>query len=212
MKLIKILSDRIQIKTDEFEFADAKINDLISVTDGKVTLVTVVTSLTDTDMSPGIGDEDYITQPESVKVIECSIIGSVKGGKYHNAIDEYPTTDIKAEGITPKQFAAMIGNKKSGFQIGRYCAYDCPAMVDGNKFFQRHACIVGNTGSGKSETVARILEEAAKLPGANIIVFDIHGEYGHISYVDNIKFGEDIDFPIWMFGLRDMAANILKIK
>ena len=30
--------------------------------------------------------------------------------------------------------------------------------------------------------------------------------------MDNIKFGEDIDFPIWMFGLRDMAANILKIK
>ncbi len=212
MKLIKILSDRIQIKTDEFEFSDVRINDLISVSDGKVTLVTTVTSLTDTDASPGLGDDDYIVQSESVKVIECSIIGSLKNGRFNKAIDEYPVTDIKAEGITPKQFVAMIGGKKSGFQIGNYCAYDCPAMVDGNKFYQRHACIVGNTGSGKSETVARILEETAKLPGANIIVFDIHGEYGHISYVDNIKFGEDIDFPIWMFGLRDMAANILKIK
>lgn len=212
MKLIRILSDRIQMKTDEFEFADARINDLIAVTDGKVTLVTSITSLTDTDTSPGLGEEDFISQLESIKVIECSIIGSVKDGKYHNAIDEYPTTDIKAAKITSKQFAAMIGDKKSGFQIGKYCAYDCPAVVDGNRFFQRHACIVGNTGSGKSETVARILEETAKLPGANIIVFDIHGEYGRISYVDNIKFGEDIDFPIWMFGLRDMAANILKIK
>ena len=34
MKLIKIVSDRIQIKTDEFEFSDARINDLISVSDG----------------------------------------------------------------------------------------------------------------------------------------------------------------------------------
>lgn len=212
MKLIKILSDRIQIKTDEFEFSDARINDLISVSDGKVTLVTMVTSLTDTDTSPGLGDDDYIVQPESVMVIECSIIGSLKNGKFFKAIDEYPVTDIEAEGITPKQFAAMIGGKKSGFQIGKYCTYDCPALVDGNKFFQRHACIVGNTGSGKSETVARILEEAAKLPGTNIVVFDIHGEYSNISYVDNIKFGEDIDFPIWMLGLRDMAANILKIK
>lgn len=212
MKLIKILSDRIQIKTDEFEFSDVRINDLISVSDGKVSLVTTVTSLTDTDVSPGIGDEDYIAQPESIKVIECSIIGSLENGKFCKAVDEYPTTDIHAEEITPKQFAAMIGGRKSGFQIGRYCTYDCPALVDGNKFFQRHACIVGNTGSGKSETVARILEEAAKLPGTNIVVFDIHGEYSNISYVDNIKFGEDIDFPIWMFGLRDMAANILKIK
>ena len=80
MKLIKILSDRIQIKTDEFEFSDARINDLISVSDGKAALVTTVTSLTDTDTSPGLGDDDYIAQPESVKVIECSIIGSLKNG------------------------------------------------------------------------------------------------------------------------------------
>lgn len=212
MKLIKILSDRIQIKTDEFEFSDARINDLISISDGKATLMTTVTSLTDTDTAPGLGDEDYLTQPESVKVIECSIIGSLKNGKFYKAIDEYPVTDIKADGITPRQFATMIGGEKSGFQIGRYCTYDCPAMVDGNKFFQRHACIVGNTGSGKSETVARILEEAAKLASTNIVVFDIHGEYSQISYVDNIKVGTETDFPVWMFGLRDMASNILKVK
>ena len=70
-----------------------------------------------------------------------------------------------------------------GFYIGNYVQHNCPAFVDGNKFFQRHSCIVGNTGSGKSETVAKILEESAKLSGTNIIVFDIHGEYGKLSLI-----------------------------
>lgn len=212
MKLIKILSDRIQIKTDEFEFFDARINDLISVSDGTVTLVTTVSIMTDSDTSSPLDGEDYISCPESIKMLECSIIGCIKEGKFYKAIDEYPTTNITADKITLEKFASMIGCSVSGFQIGEYCTYKCPAVIDGNRFFQRHACIVGNTGSGKSETVARILEETAKLPGANIIVFDIHGEYSHISYVDNIKVGEGIDFPIWLFGLRDMAANLLKIK
>lgn len=212
MKLIKILSDRIQIKTNEFEFKDVRINDLISVSDGMITLVTVVVSLTDMDMSSPIGNEDYIEIPDSVKMIECSIIGSIKNGKFCKAIDVYPTTDVKAEFIKSEQFSSMISSSKDGIEIGEYCSYGYPAVIDGNKFFQRHSCIVGNTGSGKSETVAKILEEAAKLPGSNVIVFDIHGEYSGISYVDNIKIGEDFPLPIWMFGFRDMVSNIFKIK
>ncbi|MFQ8896820.1 MAG: helicase HerA domain-containing protein [[Clostridium] scindens] len=99
-----------------------------------------------------------------------------------------------------------------GFCIGGYAAYECPAWINGNKFFQRHACIVGNTGSGKSETVAKILEEAGKLPGANLIVFDIHGEYSGLSYARNIKIGEEFHFPVWLLGFQDVAADILKVE
>lgn len=54
-------------------------------------------------------------------------------------------------------------------------------------FFQRHAAILGSTGSGKSCTVASILEKAANLPSANIIVFDLHGEYGNSSYARQLR-------------------------
>jgi hypothetical protein len=47
------------------------------------------------------------------------------------------------------------------------------AFLDGDKFFQRHAALLGSTGSGKSWTVAAILERAARLPSANLIVFDL---------------------------------------
>ena len=48
--------------------------------------------------------------------------------------------------------------------------------------FQRHAAIVGSTGSGKSYCVARIVEQMADLPNANAVLFDIHGEYSTDSF------------------------------
>lgn len=69
-----------------------------------------------------------------------------------------------------------------GLSLGVYSLDDrAEAYVDGDKLFQRHAAIVGSTGSGKSWTVARVLEQAADLPNANAIVFDVHGEYGSLT-------------------------------
>ena len=214
MKLVKILSDKVQIRSDYKEFDDVRINDLIAVSDGEVELVTMVNTLTDidTENEEEIGENDYILEHSSTKMLECSIIGTVKDGTFQKAIDKYPTMKISAHRISKEEFASMLSRYTEGFCIGEYSAYEFPAYVDGNKFFQRHACIVGNTGAGKSETVAKILEQTSKLPGANVIVFDIHGEYKELSYARNIQIGGDRPFPIWMFGFTDMISNILKIK
>ena len=213
MKLVKIWTDRVQIRTNLAEFQNIRINDLMKVSDGKAALVTMVTGLTDTDGGERIGEEDFLAEITGVKNIDCTIIGSLKDGKFLKAIDTYPTTRVQIEPIGANELETMIaGPEGSGFRIGTYASYGCGAWVDGNKFFQRHACIVGNTGSGKSETVAKILEETAKLPGANVIVFDIHGEYSSLSYASNIRIGEEFHFPVWLFGFQDIVANILKIR
>ena len=177
MKLVKILSDKVQIRSDYKEFDDVRINDLIAVSDGEVELVTMVNTLTDidTENEEEIGENDYILEHSSTKMLECSIIGTVKDETFQKAIDKYPTMKVSAHRISKEEFASMLSRYTEGFCIGEYSAYEFPAYVDGNKFFQRHACIVGNTGAGKSETVAKILEQTSKLPGANVIVFDIHG-------------------------------------
>ena len=73
---------------------------------------------------------------------------------------------------------ADVGNATQKLSLGHYTLDDtAEAFLNGNKFFQRHAIVVGGTGSGKSWTTARIVEQAARLPQANAIVFDIHGEY-----------------------------------
>lgn len=215
MKLVRILPSKIQIRTDDAEFANARLNDLISVSDGEVELVTMITAITDNDVEAQMDDNaimEELQQP-SLKVIECSILGSVIDGSFKQQIDCYPSTDVEIEKISQTALYFMLApdKKENIFEIGTYAGYGTRARIDGNKFYQRHSCIVGNTGCGKSETVAKILEETAKLPGANIVIFDIHGEYSRLSYVDSIKMGE-VPFPIWMLGFADMAANVLKVK
>lgn len=83
---------------------------------------------------------------------------------------------------------AISGNKDQSLAIGKYTIDDsATAYLDGNKFFQRHAALLGSTGSGKSWTVASILERAAKLPSSNLIVFDLHGEYRELSYARHLR-------------------------
>lgn len=215
MKLVKILPDKIQIRTDDAEFANARLNDLISVSDDEMELVTMITAITDNDVETQMDDNaimEELQQP-SMKVIECAILGSVIDSEFKQQIDRYPSTDVGMYKIGREEFFNMLASPeaKGEFRLGDYVGYDVGAYLDGNKFYQRHSCIVGNTGCGKSETVTKIIEETAKLPGANIVIFDIHGEYSKLSYVDSIKMGE-VPFPIWMLGFADMAANVLKVK
>ncbi len=216
MKLVKILPDKIQIRTDDAEFKNARLNDLISVSDGEVELVTMITAITDNDVETQMDENaimDELQQP-SLKVIECSILGSADKGNFRKELDRYPSTDAKISKISNYDFSMMLGSPIGDipeFRIGKYVGYDVIARIDGNKFYQRHSCIVGNTGCGKSETVTKIIEETASNTNCNIVIFDIHGEYSNLSYVDSIKMGE-FPFPIWMLGFANMVTNVLKIR
>ncbi|MFB4158963.1 ATP-binding protein [Geomicrobium sp. JSM 1781026] len=96
------------------------------------------------------------------------------------------------------------------------------AILDGDAFFQRHAMIVGSTGSGKSFTVAKIVEQAASLKNTNMVIFDLHGEYAPLAQHDKIKKfrvagpgdlnnpDSDVIFlPYWLLGYEDMLALVL---
>lgn len=98
------------------------------------------------------------------------------------------------------------------------------AVANGDKFFQRHAAILGSTGSGKSWSVALILERASALKSANLIVFDMHGEYSTLCEGENpiaqqyhIAGPGDLEgsnpnslfIPYWLLNREEMLALIL---
>lgn len=90
------------------------------------------------------------------------------------------------------------------------------AYIDGDKLFQRHAALLGSTGSGKSFTVASILEQSAQLPHANIIVFDLHGEYSSMKFachyriagIGDLKAKKEgaIFLPFWLLNYDEMQS------
>lgn len=125
---------------------------------------------------------------------------------------------------TMSNFMGVISQSSSlmdnPLKIGRYVLNDTAhAFLDGNKFFQRHAVITGSTGSGKSYTVATVIEQIEKLKSSNAILFDIHGEYNTItgSGIKHYKIAgpgdgmaEDIMFlPYWLLSYDEMLSLLL---
>ncbi len=98
------------------------------------------------------------------------------------------------------------------------------AVADGDKLFQRHAALLGSTGSGKSWAVALMLERAHALAFPNLIVFDMHGEYAPLVEADQpiaegFKIagpGDSVSprekvlhLPWWLLNQEEMQALLL---
>ena len=122
-------------------------------------------------------------------------LGANKKNIFKRAINTYPEINSNAylaEGDALAIIMNSLDNETADtgekLVIGKYASNsDVAAILDGNRFFHLYACIVGSTGSGKSFTVANILEKANKLPYTNIVVYDLHGEYTQLSYAEHIK-------------------------
>ena len=121
-----------------------------------------------------------------------------------------------------KFMGAVSSKKENQLELGIYTIQkETPTFLDGDKFFQRHAVVVGGTGSGKSWTIANILEKAAKLVSVNNIVFDLHGEYQTLQDLENTtilkiagpsndKDEENIIFlPYWLLSYEEIEAMLL---
>ena len=123
-----------------------------------------------------------------------------------------------------KSFMGLLvkkGDTEQALEIGKYALDpDATAYLDGDRFFQRHAALLGSTGSGKSWTVATILERAARLPSANLIVFDLHGEYRELSYANHLRIpGPDdlgaanpelLYLPYWLMNCEELTAMFVE--
>jgi len=115
---------------------------------------------------------------------------------------------------------SSVSVHENALNIGTYTLDEkAETYLDGNKFFQRHAALLGSTGSGKSWAVASILEKASKLPSANIVLFDLHGEYSTLEYAKHIRIagpndlestGDDILFlPYWLLNFEEMQEMFI---
>lgn len=89
--------------------------------------------------------------------------------------------------------------------------------VNGNKFFNKHFAIVGSTGSGKSHTVAKVLQTAISsknssysgLNNSHIVIFDIHGEYEKAFSQAKILSASNLSLPYWMLNGDELEQLFL---
>lgn len=131
---------------------------------------------------------ELVPRPEDVvRVVLVGTYRTVLGERrnvFKRGADSFPQIDRSCyfiEGANLQRFMGILGadlKEAEQLQLGHFVIdINAKAVASGDRFFQRHASILGSTGSGKSYAVALILERASKLRYPNIIVFDMHGEY-----------------------------------
>ena len=211
------------------EVASATGGWLIGLIDKVIKSVAVATDSTcETDEETEIEG----TVENVINTVRLTLVGSAHWNASQNknifsrSIVQVPDIEAKCHVLQGKQLEAFMnllvasGDKEQSLALGKYTIDDsATAYLDGNKFFQRHAALLGSTGSGKSWTVASILEQAAKLPSANLVVFDLHGEYRKLSYARQLRIpgpeelgsssAELLYLPYWLLNAEEMQAMFI---
>ncbi len=170
-------------------------------------------------------------------LIRAALIGTFKAvdgtkkNTFKRGVNLFPNVDSECflvNGENLQRFMNILGKEISENQkliIGNFANdSNSLAILDGDKLFQRHASILGSTGSGKSWCVATILEKASELKYPNIIVFDMHGEYtaltrGEQRIAEGYKIAgagdldshrEDLIYlPFWLLNREEILSTIL---
>jgi uncharacterized protein len=120
----------------------------------------------------------------TVRIVLIGTLFHRIGGRrqvFRRSIECVPQIDslcFALEGERLTDFMGIITHDRAdpepALSLGTYTLdHGAAAYLSGDKFFQRHAVIVGSTGSGKSWTTARLLEQVADLPNANVLVHSV---------------------------------------
>ena len=239
--VIAVDTATVTIRVDDIErLRRIQVNRLVVLQCSKATqhLIGVVNKITrradDREVDEEV-DQDVIDRvfPEN-NLVKITLIGTLldrdgeKENVFRRTLETVPEIDANCfslEGDKLTKFMQVISNVEFDgpkLSIGRFTLDDeAEAFLNGNKLFQRHAVIVGSTGSGKSWTTAHLLEQIAQLPQANAVLFDIHGEYKplvgdefqhfRIAGPTDIDRGTGLDdnvlhLPFWLLGYEALVS------
>ena len=129
-------------------------------------------------------------------IIKIRFLGEYINGKYVNGVLRKPLLTSKIRMINSEELTELVGvYDASSFVLGESAIYK-GFMINPNinSLFSNHLAIFGNSGSGKSCGVARIVQNifSSKFQvqyNANIFIFDSFGEYknafGKLNEINN---------------------------
>ena len=164
---------------------------------------------------------------------KISFLGEFINDKFYSGIIRRPTLNANVRIINNKELGELVGdNDNKTMILGVSPLYNSyPIKVNINEMFSNHMAIFGNTGSGKTCGVARIVQNffnmRDKIPfNSNIFIFNNTSEYDaafrNINSINpnfNYKLyttdktdpsGNAIKIPLWIMDVDDYA-NILDV-
>lgn len=192
---------------------------------------------------PGLRDFGVVDLPfpsRKMKLVPVGTLTTTADGKaasvYHleRGVIGFPSVGDPVRIPTPTQLRAIVqaDGENQRVSIGTApLALGAPVSVDPNRLFGRHLAILGNTGSGKSCSVAGLIRwsleaagearkergKRAKAANARFIVLDPNGEYRTAFEGAGTGFrlfqappieapAEELKVPAWIWNSREWGA------
>ncbi len=161
-------------------------------------------------------------------IMQAILVGEIKEGKFLYGDISKPSFKAICYLIDNATLDIVLNSDATNtIKIGKSYIYpDYDIKLDVGNFFSNHFAILGNSGSGKSYSVAKILQgifyQCKTLPFySNIFLFDAYGEYQrafsrihevneNINYkvyttdLNSTEF-EILTYPFWLLGVDDLC-------
>ena len=233
-KVVAINSDRFSVELlsglDNFNvngYDDihyfAQLNSYVIVPYQNYYIVAEVSGVREKDLNVPFSNptEQILSKIQAGKYLEVLPIGTIKDDQFDFGVSVYPTLYSDVLYIKEQELDTIfktnsnkkpIGNDKymyTSLPIGKSIIFpDYEVKIDIDKFFGSHSAVLGNTGSGKSCTIASMLQTLYKLEnnsatGSTFIFFDVNGEYKQAF--KNLKDNKDIQ--VTNFSIDTEATN-----
>jgi DNA helicase HerA-like ATPase len=163
----------------------------------------------------------------SQDVMTVQLLGTIRNKRFDRGVDSYPTLRDPVMLASRQDFETIFGTFEQlvagskypkSFRLGRFAMNtDFDVHVLGKEFFSKHIAVVGNSGSGKSCTTAKIIQEITDMDESQIVMFDLHGEYAAAfsdedgSMDANVTYlGEqDLILPYWLLNYEEIESTIV---
>ena len=161
--------------------------------------------------------------------VKVKLLGEIEDGKFVGGVLRKPSLNAAIRPLSVEELTLIVGTPAFGFmELGTSPFYSNKKVyADMNELFSSHMCIFGNTGSGKSCGVARLIQNIFYNPQfvpyrSNFLIFDSSGEYYtafskmneinpnyHYRFlttnVNSTHEGEILNIPIWLLNVEDIA-------
>ena len=163
--------------------------------------------------------------------IKITFLGEFINGRFYSGIIRKPSLTAKIRIINTEELAELVGdNDPKSMTLGISPLYNYPIKINIDEMFSNHSAIFGNTGSGKTYGVARLVQNLFvmkdKIPfNSNIFIFNNTSEYDNAfrsinTYNANFHYkmyttSSDTDYnlvklPLWLLSVDDYA-NLLDV-
>lgn len=201
-----------------------RVGSYVAIVQRNLATLAMVTRMSETEklvpLEPGQAGQDAIRVAKVSRELSITPLGVLDdSGEFQRGVSTFPTTGAEVHALGAEAIGKMFNRFQSkGYDVGYLPSAPSQGVYfDPSGLFGRHFAILGQTGAGKSHTVANLLQRAVKvMPKAHIILLDLHGEYswkdeqgvrqhafddGIARYVD----ARELEVPYWLMTFAELC-------